>query len=332
MRKTSHLKKFIPVSVLIHAAAIFAASLVTAPLILKQDTSLEMAMGSGGDSEKAETLGIDVLATQGTHQESTMAPDNSRSATSNNPAVENSNTVKSEPVTPTIISEELTIPVAKEEPKRQEAPQDLAPTETTPPPEAVAVTLPEETPEEEPAAKTNSSEIAQEKTEEIKPTPIATNSSAKTEEADSKSTDSEKSVMSASKSTEGMGAGTNGANAPSQGLAGSATGIKSLEQIRQRAGNPKPRYDRDERLRGDKGTVVFKAYINQAGQPVKIEKITSSGHPNLDTKSLVALEKWKFEPGQEGWVEVPFKWDLKGDSQEIGGSLRRSAANPVETP
>lgn len=373
MGKVSQLKKFIPLSLLIHAGAIFAAGLAAAPLVLKDKPSVEVEIGTG-ESDQAETLGIDVVATQGN-----FTADSGNEATPTNddklidsPVIEQKTTpaavVQKPTATPKIAAVKSSTPDPVVAPVQEtksetiqtedlslaatpaETPTEVAPEVAT---DITSVLPPVETKEIKPTSPTPAVIVKKETpviTEEEKQTeqtptaaPVAVaatennsinneskaSPSAKTT-ADSGSDDHQKTI--ADKNSIGEGAGTNGVNSPSLQLAGSAGGIKSLEQIRQKSGNPKPRYDRDERLRGDKGTVVFKAYINNAGSPVKIEKITCSGHPNLDQKSEKALLKWKFEAGQEGWVEVPFKWELKGDALESGGTLRRSAANPVEIP
>lgn len=127
-------------------------------------------------------------------------------------------------------------------------------------------------------------------------------------------------------STEGQGAGNNGnpAVAAAQ-VAGEPQGVRSLDQLRQMPGNQRPQYAREERLRGDQGSVVFYAYITKEGHPSQFRMVKSTGFRNLDGKTLVALKKWRFYPGQEGWVELPFRWDLKGGAQEDGGRLRAAA-------
>lgn len=114
----------------------------------------------------------------------------------------------------------------------------------------------------------------------------------------------------------------NGSQA-SGGFAGLPNGVRSLDQLRQMPGNPRPSYDYFERLRGHQGNVVFYAYITKEGSPVNFKLIKSTGHQNLDSKTLAALRKWKFYPGQEGWVELPFRWDLRGGPQEMPTLLRR---------
>ena len=121
----------------------------------------------------------------------------------------------------------------------------------------------------------------------------------------------------------GRGADTNGADRPSQANSGDPQGVRALEQLRQIPGNPKPQYSMDERLRREQGQVAFHAYISKSGIPTDFRLKHSTGFRNLDGKTLAALRKWKFYPGQEGWVEIPFKWDLKGGVEEMPTTLRR---------
>lgn len=102
-----------------------------------------------------------------------------------------------------------------------------------------------------------------------------------------------------------------------------STEVRSLENLRQMPGNPKPQYDQAERLRGDKGVVVLQAFVTQDGRLTDFKLLQSTGHRNLDGKTLKALKQWKFYPGQEGWVELPFDWNLKGGPQEMPAFLRR---------
>lgn len=99
--------------------------------------------------------------------------------------------------------------------------------------------------------------------------------------------------------------------------------LRSLAQLKQKPGNPRPSYDPKERLEGHNGAVIFKAFVTQDGNLQDFRMIQSSGYKNLDFKTLRALKMWKFYPGQEGWVELPFQWDLKGGPQEMPTLLRR---------
>ncbi|WP_374029411.1 energy transducer TonB [Bdellovibrio bacteriovorus] len=124
---------------------------------------------------------------------------------------------------------------------------------------------------------------------------------------------------------QGNGAGNNGSQGPGTQVAGSPSGVRSLDQLRQMPGNPRPHYDREERRRGDQGEIGFVAYVTKDGYLTKFKMTKSTGFRNLDAKTLAALKKWRFYPGQEGWVELPFRWDLKGGIQEDGGRLRISS-------
>jgi TonB family protein len=100
--------------------------------------------------------------------------------------------------------------------------------------------------------------------------------------------------------------------------------IRQLADLKQMPGNRKPMYDVNERLKGHQGTAIFMAYISKEGRTGQFKLVQSSGYRNLDAKTLAALKQWKFYPGQEGWVEMPIQWDLKGGVQEKPTLLRRS--------
>lgn len=115
------------------------------------------------------------------------------------------------------------------------------------------------------------------------------------------------------------------ASGSGQGLP-DADEVRSLSEIRQSPGNKAPKYDVDDRKSGRQGLVVFLAYIKADGSPKEFQLASSSGHRSLDAKTLKALKGWKFQPGQEGWVEIPFQWDLKGGAQEAPSNLRRQGS------
>ena len=98
--------------------------------------------------------------------------------------------------------------------------------------------------------------------------------------------------------------------------------IRSLADLRQMSGNIKPQYDIEDRIAGRQGQVVFHAYVNPDGSLSNFKMIKSTGHRTLDGKTLKALKTWRFYAGQQGWVELPFQWDLVGGAREIKGQLR----------
>jgi TonB family protein len=104
---------------------------------------------------------------------------------------------------------------------------------------------------------------------------------------------------------------------------GDGNQVRSLEELKQMPGNERPQYDAQDRLHQRQGEVAFLAYVSRDGSIVNYKMLKSSGHRELDSKTLKAIRGWKFYPGQEGWVEIPFKWDLKGGPQEMPTTLRR---------
>ncbi|MCK6597182.1 MAG: TonB family protein [Bdellovibrionaceae bacterium] len=124
---------------------------------------------------------------------------------------------------------------------------------------------------------------------------------------------------SGSEITNGNGSGEKGTGSGSQGQ----EQIRKLEDLRQAPGNIKPQYSDEERLQEISGTVVFNGFVSKEGRLTEFKLVKSSGHRSLDAKTLQALKKWKFYPGQEGWVELPFIWDLKGEVSQKPTLLKR---------
>lgn len=121
----------------------------------------------------------------------------------------------------------------------------------------------------------------------------------------------------------GAGRGSSGANETAKAAAGAPTGVRSIDQLRQIPGNPKPSYSMEERLNRQQGRVIFQAYVTKEGGLTNFRLLTSTGYKNLDGKTLGALKKWRFYPGQQGWVEIPQIWTLKGDVEQMPATLRR---------
>lgn len=102
-----------------------------------------------------------------------------------------------------------------------------------------------------------------------------------------------------------------------------SSNVRGIQDLKQVIGNKKPEYDKEDRFNGRQGQVIFQAYVTPEGALQDFQLLQSSGHKTLDLKTLKALRAWKFHPGQEGIVEIPFKWDLVGGAQEMPTSLRR---------
>ncbi len=122
-------------------------------------------------------------------------------------------------------------------------------------------------------------------------------------------------------------------SAPGDGGGGTDAGngfVRSLSQLQQMPGNPAPHYDIEERLNRHEGVVIFHAYITPEGLPTDIKIVQRTGFRGLDKKAFAALTKWRFYPGQQGWVEVPFNWSLKGDAQEISPLSRRKVGENAD--
>jgi len=65
------------------------------------------------------------------------------------------------------------------------------------------------------------------------------------------------------------------------------------------AAEPLPRYPRGSRRRGEEGIVSIKVWIDEKGNPQKVEVIKSSGFPSLDRAAVEALRKGSFVPAMK---------------------------------
>lgn len=99
--------------------------------------------------------------------------------------------------------------------------------------------------------------------------------------------------------------------------------VREIADLRQRPGNPLPRYSDIERLRRHEGEVTYLAFVTAEGRLTNFILTQSSGFSNLDQKTLNSLKSWRFYPGQEGWVEIPQVWVLTGEAEEAPAQLRR---------
>lgn len=125
---------------------------------------------------------------------------------------------------------------------------------------------------------------------------------------------------------DGVGRGDTGSNESANTASGNPNAVRTIDQLKQVPGNPKPNYAVDERLRREQGKVVFQAYVTPQGQLTNFKLLQSTGYKNLDVKTLDALKKWKFYPGQQGWVEIPQVWNLKGETEQMPALLRRQVS------
>jgi TonB family protein len=107
------------------------------------------------------------------------------------------------------------------------------------------------------------------------------------------------------------------------GGSGQTSNVRALRDLRQMPGNKKPDYSIEDRRANKQGDVIYHAFINSEGKPDRFILIKSSGYRSLDQSTLLALRKWRFYSGQEGWVELPFHWSIKGGAVEAPSLLRR---------
>ena len=69
--------------------------------------------------------------------------------------------------------------------------------------------------------------------------------------------------------------------------------------------------------------------MNRAGFVEKIQLERSSGHSVLDNAALRALSRYRYYPGQEGWVRHPveFLLELDKEVEEIAPLGKRESSS-----
>lgn len=80
---------------------------------------------------------------------------------------------------------------------------------------------------------------------------------------------------------------------------------------------PEPEYPRLSRRNGESGTVIVRAFADEAGLPHQVQVERSSGFARLDEAAMAAVRKTRFKPYTEygkpvaGWVRMPFPFELE---------------------
>jgi len=81
--------------------------------------------------------------------------------------------------------------------------------------------------------------------------------------------------------------------------------------------NPPPAYPRKSRQKDEQGQVVLTVWVDEEGNPVKIEIKTSSGFERLDEAAVDAVGDWRFDPARigaqaaKGIVDVTIRFVLE---------------------
>ena len=116
--------------------------------------------------------------------------------------------------------------------------------------------------------------------------------------------------------------------APSPGNKAGSSPIPALDigqarqhsQLKQLKGNPLPIYPEEALKKKWEGRAEIFYYVNPAGFVEKIQLKRSSGHSALDNSALRALARYRYHPGQEGWVRHPVEFFL-----EMGKEIKKTA-------
>ncbi len=80
--------------------------------------------------------------------------------------------------------------------------------------------------------------------------------------------------------------------------------------------NPPPFYPPMSRRLAEQGTVTLDVFVNEEGNPIKIEIKSSSGFERLDLAATDTVARWRFLAAKKNnrmvasWVEIPIKFSL----------------------
>jgi protein TonB len=68
--------------------------------------------------------------------------------------------------------------------------------------------------------------------------------------------------------------------------------------------NPRPSYPAQSMALGEKGRVMLRVKVSEAGLPLEVELARSSGYRRLDDAARKAVERWKFVPARRGDIAI----------------------------
>ena len=92
--------------------------------------------------------------------------------------------------------------------------------------------------------------------------------------------------------------------------------FRDFSDLRQRRGNPSLAYPEIFRKKKIQGTVSVVYFVDKSGLVEQIQVKSSSGHADLDNFVQRSLVRYKFLPGQEGWVRHNVEFRLEGVEEE----------------
>ncbi len=111
------------------------------------------------------------------------------------------------------------------------------------------------------------------------------------------------------------------------GTASAAAGpvgiVRDGDDLIEADGNQIPHYPVQDRLANREGTVVFLAKVEEDGSLSEIRFLKRNPSASLNSSAANAFKKYKYLPGQQGWIRKTFTFNLHGEAEEIPGKLKR---------
>jgi len=104
--------------------------------------------------------------------------------------------------------------------------------------------------------------------------------------------------------------------------------VREYRQLTQQIGNLVPKYPQEALENKWEGRVDVIYYVNEGGLVEKIQVQNSSGYRALDNAALKSLARYRYHPGQEGWVSHPVEFFLDKNSEiQLTRPLRTQPAS-----
>lgn len=153
-------------------------------------------------------------------------------------------------------------------------------------------------------------------------TPIVAPNPTSTTDTKSQSNEEINSALDAKKELAETTTQPEAAGSPSDMAFGVSSGTRSYLDLKQRPGNVPPQYPTTARRNGWQGNVILNYYVNADGTVRDVKIAQSSGVEMLDQEAVQAVSKYRYVPGQEGTVEHPVIFSLKGPAKPMPTRLR----------
>ena len=118
--------------------------------------------------------------------------------------------------------------------------------------------------------------------------------------------------------------------ASSQLPPGVPQGTRDWQDLKQRPGNPLPRYPHQARMQRWEGRTTLLYWVTSQGQVKNLKLLRSSGYRVLDKEAIQTISLYRYVPGQAGWVSHNVRYSLRGQATEAPSRLRTRTSQSLK--